>query len=59
MAWVNFGQLFFTNSMKVKDNKKHHKVHIIIYYNLFSYLARLALRGVKPELGFYRNFSVI
>ena len=36
MARVNFCQLFFTNSIKVKDNKKHHKVHLIIYSNLFS-----------------------
>ena len=36
MARVNFGQLFFTNSTKVKDNKKHHKVHIINFSNLFS-----------------------
>ena len=31
MARVNFGQLSFTKSTKVKDNKKHHKVHIIIF----------------------------
>ena len=52
MARVNFRQLFFTISMKVKDNKKHHKVHLIIHSNLFSnFPGRIALPASHGRRG--------
>lgn len=47
MAPVNFDQLFFTNSMKVKDNKKHHNVHLKFFSKLFSNFP--GLNGSKRE----------